>query len=139
MGIVRHDPVKNLDTDQTLHIDQRQRVTRSTIHRILKRYGVQHDARASLQMMLSIMDMNNIPFDVVAPGPVTNTDGNIIDFEPKDPIPNPLLDFAADGFPKHIGKVKKMCKDRGIKFANKGTTRIDLIRLLNAHMEKNVG
>lgn len=134
MGIVRHDPVKNLDTEQILNIDQRQRVTRSTLHRILKKYGIKHDARSSLNMMLDILNMNNIPFDVVPPGPVTDTNGNIIDFEPKDPIHNPLLDFAEDGFPKHIGKIKKMCKDRGIKFTNKGSTRKDLVEKLNEYM-----
>lgn len=131
MGIVRHDPVKNLDTEQILDM-RPQRVTRSTLHRILKRYGVAHDPRGTLKMMQDLMELNNIPFDPVPPGPVTDLNGNIIDFDPKPDLPKPIHDWAEDGWPKHIGKVKKMCKERGIKFS-RDAKREDLVIKLNQY------
>ncbi len=138
MGIIKQDVVKNMDTDQALNMEP-QRITRSVCHRILKRYKVKHDVRGSLDYMLDIMRLNEIPFDPPKPGPVTDVDGKIIDFERKPALPNPNLEFAEDGFPKHIGKVKGMCKERGIKFKNKGSTRKYLVSLLQDYMREQRG
>lgn len=128
MGIVRNDPFKNLDTDQPL--DPSRHVTRSTLHRILKRYGIQHDPRLPARGMMDLMEINNIPFDPPPPGPVTDPQGKIVDIsEPKQTV-----DWAQDGYPKHIGKVKKMCTERKIKF-RRNAKRATLVKKLNDYME----
>ena len=135
MPLVKQGPVKNFDTDEELKLlGPTQRVTRSTIRRILKRYKIKCDPGITTEQGLNLMQIHNIPFDRVPPGPVTDVNGDVISKKKKKKTNGMELDFAADGYPKHIGKLKKMCKERNISFPQTAK-RADLVKKLNDYMK----
>lgn len=130
MGIVRNDPVMNLDTRQPLNmLPPTQRVTRSTLHRLLRMHRIQHSPGVSKEEAINLLYTNQIPFSPPPPGRVVDMSG-----KPVDEVKKPL-EFSADGFPKHIGKLKKLCKDNGLKFP-RNASRDDLVQMLNQHLDK---
>lgn len=150
MGIVREEPVKNMDTDEPLRMPPPdKRVTRALLHRTLKKAGIKHDAGGSLQDMLDVMRLNNVPFDPPTPGPLED---NVIDIAEEEDIqaqierlqerlnnkkaPEKTIILAKDGFPQNMGQLKGLCKKRGIPIGQKDTRDI-LVGKLRGHHGQN--
>ena len=68
-----------------------------------------------MDQLLYVMQMNNLQPTVVPPGSIDVT---------------PEEQHATDGYPSNMGKLKGLCKKRGIKFSNKDK-RVDLIAKLD--------
>ena len=128
MPITRHGPVINMDTEQVLRMPpSNQRITRSVISRILVRHNIHHDRTASKEKLLEILRANDIPLEPVPPGPVSTA--QIIDIADEEDIDRQIAILIArkkekegefghkakDGYPAHIGMLKKLCKIKGIK------------------------
>jgi hypothetical protein len=123
MPITRQGPVHNMDTQEKLAmLPANKRFTRAIAHRLLRLRNIEHRADATLDELLVIMQIHNVSVEMPAPGCIEPD----VPADPKDWTESP----ADDGYPKHIGKLKALCKRRGLSFHPKAK-RADLVRLLN--------
>ncbi len=136
-------PLKNETTGEYPVLDPKARTTRSTIHRILKAYGVQHHAGASLDQLIALAQAHEVPLnEAIPPGPVPDlSPAKAPDPKPTpqapaapEPVKSDAGEYAEDGYPKNHGYLKKMAKERGIRTVNTDK-RADIVRKLNEYME----
>lgn len=133
MGITRQGPVKNMDTDQELvMLPPNQRMTRSSLHRLLLINDIEHDASGPFNDLYNTVMRHGIDPIPPKPGPLTSTKGeaigrtggDVIDNVTYIPKPDPKL--HEDGFPRSVFSLRKMCRDRKIPCTQKDT-RIMLV------------
>lgn len=132
-------PLKNETTGEYIPMGN-YRITRGVLHRILKAYGVQHHPGSSLGDLKNIMIAHNIPFDPIPPGEVPDKRSERQAPQPESPrLPQKQPEvqdagpYAEDGWPKNMGILKKMAKERGLKTYNTDK-RKDIVKKLDEYM-----
>ena len=143
MPIVRQDPVKNMDTDSPLIMRMpNQRFTRSSAHRILKAEGVKHDPSAPMETLIYLIQANNLQFVPPPPGPIRKpvklaTDEFKEELKQAEKIEK-LVKFASDGWPLLVPILRRMCKDKKIRWSM-NDKRPALVMKLENHKRTNNG
>lgn len=143
MAQLRQDPVKNLDTDENLHMyGPTDRITRGQIHRLLNVHEIEHDPKGTMDYLMQLVRMHNIPLSgIPKAGLLRAVDGGILNptgGTPTElkPRPKPLPEgYKEDGYPKSVFSLRKMCKDNGIKTNNKSTRKWCIEQLENLEAE----
>jgi hypothetical protein len=98
MGIIRNDPVMNMDTNEPLRfIPPDKRFTRAQAHRLLKANDVPHNVSAPLEELLYLIEIKQIHPQLVPPGKM---ESEIVEY------------------PNNVPKLRALCKAQGIKFKN---------------------
>lgn len=121
MPITRHGPVINFDTEKPLIMRApNQRFTRSQARRLLKSHGIKSDPNSSMDHLYYLMSMHNIQPQMVPPGKMG-----------KDEIKKPKL-VVNNEFPNNVPKLRKMCKEKGVKFKREDKKET-LIQRLREH------
>lgn len=124
MAITRHGPVINMDTDQPLNTGQK--ATRILLHRMLRAHGISHDASGPRQELLDICRRNNVQGfpDVPREAPPAR--------KPAEPVAIP----DESRFPRNVIQLRKLCKERGLKWA-RTDKREDLIAKIQADIAEH--
>jgi hypothetical protein len=125
--------------------DPRNRITRSVLHRILKKAGIVHNAAGTLDELMSVLRLNQVPLEPPPPGLLDLPESEEVDLDAQIaelmrkkaerdkvvPIRRELTSIDNQGYPRHIGKLKAMAKRQGIDLKTTDK-RADIIAKLEA-------
>jgi len=128
MPITRQSPVMDMDTNQPLNMGPR--ASRLLLHRMLRAHGITHDVADTRDALLAICQRNNVQGFPAVPRETAQASARAT-----EPVPVP----DAQHFPRNVVHLRKLCKERGLKW-ERTDKRDDLVARIQADIvEKGYG